>query len=444
MNRREILVSLLFDILLTQVAVLYSFYLRFGYEIPPHEFANYLDILPFFILVTPLIFYFFGIYQINYRYAGISNFLTIPLANFIALLVLTSVVFFSRSLGFSRIILVFFYLLGSFFFMCWRMILLTLAMINWQNKVLLRRVMLISYSAENRNLMDFLQKHPEYGYLPVLKWPDCNHSVRLIGEEVLTLINTYQIDEVFLDTEGLSEDEILKNTSNLTELGITLKLLPGLFDFYKANFEITEVGGYLLLTTRKNPGTWHLVFKDLLDYLVAILVLIFCSPILAVIAALIKFSSPEGNILYLQRRTGKGGKIFSMYKFRTMRPEADKTGPLLTAKNDSRIYPFGRFLRKWSLDELPQLINVIKGDMSLVGPRPEVPEITADYLPWQKRVFQTKPGITGLSQISGRADLSIIEKLKLDLFYIENYNLMLDLKIILKTILVVLRREGAY
>jgi exopolysaccharide biosynthesis polyprenyl glycosylphosphotransferase len=183
--------------------------------------------------------------------------------------------------------------------------------------------------------------------------------------------------------------------------------------------------------------------KRIFDLIFATIILIISLPLFLIIPILIKLDS-KGPIIFKHKRIGKDGKEIMVYKFRTMIKDAHIIGPELTEKNDSRITRVGKFLRKSSLDELPQFINVIKGDMSIVGPRPEIPSIVKTYSNFQKQVLKVKPGITGLSQVNGRADLSIPQKLRLDVYYVKHQNIWLDIKIICKTIFIVLSQKGAF
>jgi len=182
--------------------------------------------------------------------------------------------------------------------------------------------------------------------------------------------------------------------------------------------------------------------------------LVFGAPFLALIALAIRIDSP-GPILFHQTRVGAGGRLFEIHKFRSMREGAEveleqllelneADGPLFKIRDDPRLTRVGRFLRRVSLDELPQLWNVLRGEMSLVGPRPPIPSEVIDYAEWHKKRLEVRPGMTGLSQVSGRSLLSFDEMVLLDIYYIENWTLWLDFKIMLRTLPKVLRGEGAY
>lgn len=181
--------------------------------------------------------------------------------------------------------------------------------------------------------------------------------------------------------------------------------------------------------------------KNVFDIGGSTILLLLLSPLFLLIAIAIKIES-RGPVFFRHERVGKNSKPFMVWKFRTMIRDADKTGPNLTSHGDPRITGVGRILRRLSLDELPQLFNVVRGEMSLVGPRPEIPDIVARYTPTQKRALSVKPGITGLSQINGRDDLPINKKLGYELEYVENFSLLLDFKILLKTIPALLSGEG--
>jgi exopolysaccharide biosynthesis polyprenyl glycosylphosphotransferase len=194
--------------------------------------------------------------------------------------------------------------------------------------------------------------------------------------------------------------------------------------------------------------------KRAMDLALACLALVMLSAGLAIIALAIKLDSP-GPVLYRQRRVGKDGRHFWMYKFRSMRRDADRmvdslremneaSGPLFKMRRDPRVTRVGAILRRLSLDELPQLINVLRGEMSLVGPRPPVPDEVEQYEDWQHGRLRALPGMTGLWQVSGRSELSFVEMVRLDLQYVRNWTLALDVQILWRTVPAVLTRRGAY
>jgi exopolysaccharide biosynthesis polyprenyl glycosylphosphotransferase len=200
---------------------------------------------------------------------------------------------------------------------------------------------------------------------------------------------------------------------------------------------------------------WQLIAKRILDLIISFILLIALSPLLLFIALWIRMDSP-GPIIFKQRRVGIHGRAYTIYKFRTMVTNADEIMRAKLAKlesldnfvfqekDDPRITPSGRFLRKLSFDELPQLINILKGDMSLVGPRPEVPDIVKLYTSEQHQRLNVLPGVTGLAQVNGRSELNLSETMKYDLEYVRRWSFWLDLEILWKTFFVVLTGKGAY
>jgi len=208
---------------------------------------------------------------------------------------------------------------------------------------------------------------------------------------------------------------------------------------------------FLLLSSSPHKPV-ALFIKRCIDVVLSALLMVLLSPLMLLIAAGVKLTSP-GRVIFKQRRCGLNGRIFTMYKFRSMHEGADERarfalhagdGPPPKLPNDPRVTKFGKFLRRFSLDELPQLWNVLKGDMSLVGPRPVPPEEVKTYKRWQRRRLSMKPGLTCLWQISGRSALPFEEWMRLDLEYIDNWNLLLDLKIMLKTLPAIISGKGSY
>jgi exopolysaccharide biosynthesis polyprenyl glycosylphosphotransferase len=221
-----------------------------------------------------------------------------------------------------------------------------------------------------------------------------------------------------------------------------------------AKYSLGELEGIPLLSFLTLPKNMAQLFvKQLFDYLGAFFLVLLLSPLFLLIAIMIKISSP-GPVIFKQIRCGLNGRKFTFYKFRSMIANAEEikpnleelneaTGPVFKIKNDPRVTSIGRFLRKTSIDELPQLFNVLKGDMSLVGPRPPLPSEVEKYEWWQRRRLSMKPGLTCIWQVSGRSKLDFDTWMKMDLEYIDNWSLGLDFKILFKTIPAVLSGKGA-
>jgi exopolysaccharide biosynthesis polyprenyl glycosylphosphotransferase len=268
------------------------------------------------------------------------------------------------------------------------------------------------------------------------------------------LIRRHVIDEVIFAV-GKEDLDKLENAFLLCEQeGVKTRVMLSFFPHVVSHVYLERLRDMPLLTFTTTPASEYLLLlKRAFDFTMAFLLLLLLSPLFLILAVLVKVTS-RGPVLYRQSRCGLGGRKFTVYKFRSMRPDADlrreelealneMDGPVFKISNDPRCTPLGRFMRKFSLDELPQLVNVLKGDMSFVGPRPPLPEEVEKYESWQRRRLRMTPGLTCLWALEGRNRLSFRRWMELDLEYIDRWSPLLDLKIILKTIPVVLLGRGA-
>jgi exopolysaccharide biosynthesis polyprenyl glycosylphosphotransferase len=285
---------------------------------------------------------------------------------------------------------------------------------------------------------------------PDLPAPFLGATDRLPG-----LIREHAVGQVFL---ALPEDEWAETESliyMLESLPVRVYLIPNTMNLAVLNAEIEKIGQIVVIGLREPIIQGHRrVVKRVLDLVVASLALLLLWPLFVVIWVAIKLDS-DGPAFYIPERVGQNGEIFKMIKFRTMFVDAENLQSEVTTvddqgrriykvKDDPRVTRVGRWLRRTSLDELPQLLNVIKGEMSIVGPRPEQPFITKDYDHWQWQRHLVPPGLTGSWQVAGRSDLPMHHNTQYDIQYITNYSLLLDLKILIKTVGAVLKGKGAY
>jgi exopolysaccharide biosynthesis polyprenyl glycosylphosphotransferase len=275
------------------------------------------------------------------------------------------------------------------------------------------------------------------------------------GRDVVALVRELGADTIAVCGSASTEPGELRRLAwQLEGTGVDLVVAPQLTDIAGPRVHIRPVEGLPLLYVEEPTlsGLGWLV-KNLIDRLVALIGLIITLPLFIAIAVAIRISD-AGPVFFRQARVGREGRIFRVWKFRTMYTDAEDRvaeleelnegdGMLFKIRNDPRVFPVGRFLRAASLDELPQLINVLLGEMSLVGPRP-LPAEDGDFLGDVRRRLLVRPGITGLWQVSGRSDLSWDDAVRLDLYYVDNWSLVLDLHTLWRTIGVVLRRKGAY
>lgn len=276
--------------------------------------------------------------------------------------------------------------------------------------------------------------------LPVLGGP----------EDLSAIIDRYHVDEVIIALPEAPRAELANLVAQCQRGRVSIKLYPDLFSYIAGGMSVDELGGMPLLSVRDVAlRGWKLTLKRGLDILGSVVGLIFLSPWLLLTAVLIRLESP-GPIFFWQERTGLDGRPFPMIKFRSMRDDAEKSGPGWTTKGDPRVTRIGRWMRRNNWDELPNLINVLLGHMSLVGPRPEQTFFVQQFrskIPRYMERHREKAGLTGWAQIHGlRGDTSIEERIKFDLWYVENWSIWLDIKIILRTIfqMVTGRSKNAY
>jgi exopolysaccharide biosynthesis polyprenyl glycosylphosphotransferase len=280
-------------------------------------------------------------------------------------------------------------------------------------------------------------------------------------DKVEALINEHMVDRVLVAHPGLEQAQLARLFELSTRLGVVLERVADPVGLVSARPVVSDLGGLPLVALRPETLTrLDVTVKRIADLLASGLAVIVGAPVLALLALAVKLNSP-GPVLFVQRRVGRGGRHFDLYKFRSMYVDAERRrkeferhneadGHLFKMRRDPRVTRVGRLLRRWSLDELPQLLNVLRGDMSLVGPRPLPSEDlpaqanATPYALWLDRRRTVAPGVTGLWQVSGRSDLPFEEMVRLDLFYVENWSLGLDLQILWRTLPVIIRGQGAY
>lgn len=278
-----------------------------------------------------------------------------------------------------------------------------------------------------------------------------------ILDELNSVIANDAIDEVFvalpIERYGSLVESIVRDCQMQ---GIIVRVRPEMNNLHSARAYLDDLEGVPVLTIQSGPpDSWQLVAKRLIDIFGSAMLLFFLGPLLAILIAVIRLDS-AGPVFFAQERVGLNKRRFRMFKFRTMHDGADQQqamlehlneaeGPVFKIRDDPRITRVGQILRRFSIDELPQLINVLKGDMSLVGPRPlPVRDVNRIDVQWHKRRFSIKPGITCLWQVKGRSNIGFADWVRMDLEYIDKWSLGLDLKILMKTIPVVFRGPGAY
>jgi exopolysaccharide biosynthesis polyprenyl glycosylphosphotransferase len=267
-------------------------------------------------------------------------------------------------------------------------------------------------------------------------------------ENIRTVMAEHKVEEVIIAIETSEHDMINRIINKLMDADVVIKALPSMYDILTGRVRISSILGTPLISVSPNlMPVWQANVKSFLDYSISLLALIITLPITLFLVAGVKLTS-RGPVFYSHERIGRYGKPFIIYKFRSMFVEAEKNGPELSSRNDDRITRFGKFMRKSRLDEIPNFINVLKGDMSLVGPRPERKHFIDQIIrqaPHYLQLLKVKPGITSWGQVKfGYAENvdQMIERLKYDLIYLDNMSLYVDFKILIYTVLTIIKRKG--
>ncbi|MCS7072338.1 MAG: sugar transferase, partial [Anaerolinea sp.] len=328
-----------------------------------------------------------------------------------------------------------------------------------------QRVLVVGVGAAGRAVMTTMLARKELGY-QVIGYLDDNPDrgetdlgrLRGLGglDNLPAVLRTEGVDLVVIAIPWKHHDRIVQLIQHCQNAGVDVSVVPDVFQLNMRQVLVENLSGIALL--RINGQTAfkgsNRLFKRIVDLLLIVLALPLLIPLFALIALAIRLEGP-GPIFYKAVRIGENGRRFQMYKFRSMIPDADKLRAELVKtheldprhpklRDDPRVTRVGRFIRRTSLDELPNLINVVLGEMSLVGPRPPTPDEVALYEPWHRQRLQIKPGMTGLWQVSGRSEIPFDEMCLLDIYYIENWSMGLDAQILMMTIPRVLLRQGAY
>ena len=272
------------------------------------------------------------------------------------------------------------------------------------------------------------------------------HGLEVLGRvsELRRLAVSLKVDEVFFASPNLDRSRVLDLISSVKGRDIHYRMVTDLFEIATGTTSLDDMARLPIVEIGYGkPGFMYRFLKRTIDVVVSLLLLVVLAPLFALVWVLLRITA-EGSPIFRQRRVGLAGKEFTLLKFRTMVPDADEYEVAPMEKDDPRVTVVGGLLRRTSLDELPQLVNVFRGEMSLVGPRPEMPFIVDNYNRWQLRRLDVRPGITGLWQIMGRKDLPLHENIEYDFYYIRNQSLMLDFAILLRTVLIILKGRGAY
>lgn len=466
MNRtKEKIFILAADFLTINMAYIIFFFFRvesglFQMLVMPEFFIPMLVIYFYWLLI----FTFVGMYRTWFALSRFDEISTLFKSTFVGIFILFFLIFvddYTHGVESGFRILVFIYWAFLFLFIG----IGRLSVRSLQRKLLIngvgrRNSIIIGFNPKAQEVHSQILSHRGLG-LDILAYIDPDNEklgrefkqTKVIGsiDDLEKIIDENNIKEIIISLEKENHDLLVNIIGKCEDKNVGLKIVPDLYEILSGQARTSQIYGLPLIDIMPElMPEWEKKLKRLFDIFTAILILILTLPIILLFSILIKLDS-KGSIFFIQERCGQNGEIFKMIKFRSMRHDAEKmSGPVWSQKDDPRITRIGKIIRKFRIDEIPQLVNVLKGEMSIVGPRPERPyfvEKLSEEIPYYKRRLKVRPGLTGWAQIKHKYDETIEDvktKLRYDLFYIENMSLRMDFKILFRTVFVVLFGKGHY
>lgn len=418
----------------------------FELTLTPVEYLRIVMLVAFFWLI---IFVLSGLYKIKKNFHLLEEFFLIVSATAAGLVGIVFYLFMLHQVFESRFIIFSAWLMSIVFVSAGRFI------VRLIEKFFLKkyhygahRVLIVGNGPLGARLKKEIERRPDLGYVVA------GYMQNIDMEKIRSFARRPGADEIVLTNPDFDKEKVLDLVSFCEENPVVFKFVPNLFQSLAINIDFDTISAIPLIEFKKTPlDGWGRITKRIVDIIGSVFGLIVLSPILSIVAILVKATS-RGPIFYKSIRISQNRK-FTLFKFRSMVEGADakkkelltcnerKGGPLFKMKDDPRITKVGRFIRKFRLDELPQLWNVFLGEMTLVGPRPHLPEEIAQYKHHHKKLLTLKAGVTGMAQVSGSSDLEFEEEVRLDTYYIENWSWLLDFKIMLKTILILVVDRSA-
>lgn len=457
------------DLLALNLSFLASYFLRYvlevGGEIPGEFDVSYPDYIPIQAAMTGILLITYvlkGMYRLPRGAPWTEEFSSVLSATSVGVMILFAAVSMARYPASSRALFIYFWLLAVLSVGLGRLFHRLLIMAFRRRGVGVKRVLVVGGNkALGRRIMHSIATERSLAALVVgfadLEPGDDFGRFRFLGlvKDIPQIVVDQRVDEIVIALPAASHDQVLRIMDHCERKGVSFRVVPDLYQMRLNRVDVDTVNGIpLIAVSESRIRGWNLLIKRMMDIAASVAALTLLSPLLLLIALAIKLDSP-GPVLFRQTRIGRDGQPFTLYKFRSMKRDAEEmleklmhlneaSGPLFKIRGDPRMTRVGKLLRRTSLDELPQLINVFRGEMSLVGPRPPLPQEVEKYQDWHMKRLEASPGLTGLWQVSGRSEIPFDEMVMLDIYYIENWSLGLDLSILLRTIPAVLTGGGAF
>ena len=435
----------------------------FKYPIEPELLLPMVTIYVYWLIL----FAFFGLFRYWYAQSRLDELITLFRTTAAGVLVLFFVIFIddesTNPQPGSRALIAAYWLMLFGFVSIGRLVIRATQKRLLEAGIGARNTVIVGWSSKARELCDMVLKYPALGYR-LVGFVEAGRSkspkrakrseyrdIPLVGssDQLASLISQYHVGEVLIGLDSSEHDKLLHIINQCNGYEVGLKMMADLYDIVSGQARVSSIYGVPLIeVTAEIMKPWEESLKRLVDVIVSLLILVVGLPVWLLVAAAIKLETP-GPVLYRQERVGRNGKMFRIFKFRSMKMNAEElSGPVWASRRDPRVTGVGRIIRRLHIDEVPQFINVLRGDMSLVGPRPErsfFVDRLSEELPLYKRRLRVRPGITGWAQVKHKYDESIEDvkvKLKYDLFYIENMSWRMDLKILFNTFYVMISGKG--
>ncbi len=459
---------LLVDFAVISGAFYLAWYLRYvaqlGGDVEPEDYVPYSVYAPLQLalaVILPLQFHFAGLYRLPTRSIVDIGPGVVKSTGFGVMMLFAGTAML-RYPASSRWTFIYVWALASLAVLLGRALIGMLISTLHRRGTAVERVLVVGDSNRGRMVMQALAAQRNRGYYVVGFLSESArddfgrfHALGTI-DELAKVIESFDVTQVIVALPPALHEKVLETLDQCRRGGLTFKVVPDMYEMRLSLVDTDTVLGIPLIGLREvSIQGWNRVVKRAIDVVLSSAALLVASPIMALIALVIKIESPGGPAIFRHTRVGKNGEPFTMFKFRSMKPNAadertlleeknEAVGPLFKIRQDPRLTRVGRFIRRFSVDEIPQLVNVLRGDMSLVGPRPPIPSEVEQYEEWHKKRLAVSPGMTGLWQVSGRSELDFDEMVMYDIYYIEHWSLSLDLRIFLRTIPTVLWGGGAF